>query len=246
MRSRSKRKKVLGIKERREQGFNLFIKSDGTDYAAIWRSLMAGTLAGLTQIRQTANREVYHAAIEGREFLIKVDRKRPINLDMKLWRIIRGPEYSRRMIAVSEAIMRGCTATQEIFFVAEKTYGLLTPETYIILDYIPGHPIAECDEPSVYFEEAARTLSELHKYNLALGDVNIDNFLYTQDGVKVVDLSHDGLAWSGKGKDIVRTMEQFGVSVDANGLVEKVAVKYTLLKKALKKQLSAVKVYIKR
>ncbi len=242
----STKRMKLGIEKRAERGFNLFIKNDGTDYAAIWRGLMDGVLDNISKIRQTPNREVYHAMIGGREFLIKVDRKKPVNLDMKLWRMIRGPEYSRRMMAVSSAVSNGCTATQEIFFVAEKTRGLFKPETYVILDYLPGCPIADCEEPSEYFEEAARMLSELHKYDLTLGDVNTDNFLRTDGGVKVVDLSYDGLAWSGKGKDIVRAKERFGVDVPVNSIAEKVAVRYTMLKNAFRERLSAIEASIRR
>lgn len=218
------------IIQRSDGDYNLFIKDDGYDYARVWHDFLAGKIPGLKTLRYVPPhmprpREAYYAEVNGREFLIKIEYKEIKRLEMKIRRFIFGPVHSRRMKAVNKAINAGCTCTQDIYFVAEQK-GILAKKAYMIIEWLPGRSLYEEPDYSIYHQDMIKALVELHSYKLTLSDLAANNFLITDKGMKIIDISTRFTAWAEIGKDILYAKIHYGIDVPARNFSEKAALIY--------------------
>lgn len=229
-----------GILRREEDGCNLFIKDDGIDYAGIWRAFRAGNLRCHEILRDIERRKAYRVRAGGRFYLIKIDAERPRAIESILWRFLHGPIHSKRMKAVNKAVRKGCRRTQEIFFVAEKK-GRICRKTFIITEYLPGRTLETEADYTPYLEDLGAALAELHSHNLSLSDINTGNFLITDEGIRVIDLSTKGTAWAGIGRDVIEAKQLLGVDVPVRSVSVRLSIRYVRAKRAVRDRLRAVR-----
>lgn len=236
----SKTRQIGGIITRAADGYNLFIKDNGVDYVELWQDFRAGKLQGLENLKEIEHRSVYRLEADGRSYLVKVDTKCPRPLDLKLWRFIHGPVHSKHMKAVNKAVRKGCRRTQDIFFVAEKN-GRICPETFIIIEYLPGRNLDTEADYAPYLADIGAALADLHSHKLSLSDIHAGNFLITDEGIKVIDLSTKGLAWAGIGRDIIEAKQFLGVDVPMGSFSARLSVWYVRGKRAFRDSLRCIR-----
>lgn len=219
-----------GITTARKDGYKLFIKDDGFDYTRLWEDFRAGRIEDVFTIRDYGKREVHRVGYAGRKFIIKIDREISRHLEVKAWRAIQGPFYSRQMKAVNRAIQGGCRVTPDIYFVAEKEGGLLCRESYIILEFLEGRVLASEPDYTPFYPGIIEAIEELHKYDLVLSDANDWNIMLTPEGVRIIDLSWKGITWSGKGKDVVILKQLYGIELPVRDFSRRAAARYIIIK----------------
>lgn len=218
------------IIKRKEAGYKLFIKDDGYDYAGLWNSFRSGRLKDYVTIRQIGKREVHIVEAWGRKFILKIDREVSRHFEVRLWRAIQGPFFSRQMKAVHRAVSNGCTVTPEIYFVAEKEGGLLCRESYSIQEFLEGHVLEQEPDLEPFYPALVRAIDELHKFDLVLSDLHAQNVMVTKDGLKIIDLSWKGTTWAGKGKDIVILKQLYGIEMPVKDFSRRLAAAYIRIK----------------
>lgn len=228
------------IQHVREGLYDLYSKDDALYYTNLWKKFTEKTLSGVTTIRIEDVREVYRLDVDGRRFILKIDRYVPQRLEKKLRFIFFSPYFSRQMRAVHNALQRGCRVIPDIFFVAEKKEGLIITETCFIQEFIEGEHFKSVVEARDNAEAIIGAVKELHRCGLAHCDLNLDNIFTTPEGVKFIDLSCFGSVFGGKGKDIERLQERFGIVFPISSLAEKMAHTYTQVKFSLQNWLRSL------
>lgn len=219
-----------GIVTAARDGYKLFIKDDGFDYTGLWEDFRAGRIADSVCLRDYGKREVHRVGYAGRRFIVKIDREISRHLEVKVWRALQGPFYSRQMRAVHRAVRDGCRATPEIYFVAEKEGGWLCRESYSIQEFLEGRVLAEAEDYKPFYPGIVAAFEDLHRHNLALSDLNDHNIMLTPEGVKIIDLSWKGIPWSGKGKDVVILKQLYGIDLPARDFSRRAAARYIRIK----------------
>lgn len=72
------------IQHVREGLYDLYSKDDALYYTNLWKKFTEKTLSGVTTIRIEDVREVYRLDVDGRRFILKIDRYVPQRLEKKL------------------------------------------------------------------------------------------------------------------------------------------------------------------
>ncbi len=142
------------------------------------------------------DREVKLVEIEGRKYILKRERARGA-LDFILG--------SKAIMAYKNLLKlreKGYKKVFDVHFVVEKRRGVAVEETYILMEYIEGHPPRTVEE----YERVMEAIRELHSLGCYHGDCKPKNFIIREGEVYLID-SKFKRSWSlslGKCKDVVR------------------------------------------
>ncbi|MDR0362675.1 MAG: hypothetical protein LBJ46_08360 [Planctomycetota bacterium] len=214
------------IRHETRDGFNVYVKDDGRDYWDILRRFMDGRLEAERYPYTIADHRVYFIADGGRKYVLKHDWEKDPRLEIRLWRWLCGPFYSRLMRRVDRAAAEGCDVIQEIYLVAEKIGERAYPETYALIEFCPGGCLAAQDSIAKYHPAIIETVQKLHRHRLAFLDVHARNIIVQDDGgLKIIDVSNRGTFLLGRAKDVVRLRQRYGIDLPSRGAVEKLMVR---------------------
>ena len=204
-------------------GYNVQYVDTGIDYLDIVRRFEAGELVAEQSFERTANRHVHILVAGGRRYVLKYRTMRIRHIESKLSRFVFGEMFSRIMRLSNRAFSQGCDFIQRVYFVAEKYEGHFS-HSIALFEYIEGTPLSEEDTIQDYLPQMLDRVAELHEYGLAFCDPNPGNFIMTEDGLKVIDLSFRNSFRVCKAKDVVMLKENYGVHMPVSSIVDKLMV----------------------
>lgn len=210
----------------RSGAYTIHRLDDGTDYWAILQDFEAGLIPYAAEYGEE-RRKTYIVDVDDRRFVIKYDSRPIEHLDSRIVRALRGPVFRTLMLRANDAIRRGCDIIPRIFLVAEKMAGSVAAESVMIVEYVVGLPLdaGECVRRR---DEIRRVLEKLHSYKLAHLDIHRGNFIVTEHGLKLIDLSFkDGFAL-GRAKDVLRARHRLDIQLSCRSLLEKAMMAYLL------------------
>lgn len=208
-------------------GFTVHRLDDGADYWSILKDFEAGLIPYEREFGK-GNRRTYIINVDDRQLVVKYDSRPTDHLDSRIIRSIRGPVFRSLMKRSNEAIRRGCDIIPRIFLVAEKMAGAIAAESVMIAEYIVGRVLADETDKASYKGEIKRVLEKLHSFDLAHVDAHHGNFIVTEQGLKLIDLSCRDSITVGRARDVLRVKRSMGVHLPCRTLVEKVMMGYVL------------------
>jgi len=214
-------------------GYRVQWKDDGTDYPKLLEDFKAGRLETTRFFTNSGHRQVYRAEVGGRRLVMKIDRETDSRFEKRLWDRIGGTPYSRLIKFTSRAIARGCPIVQDVFLVAEKMDGPSCLEAWLIAEYVEGRSfLAEEYVEGRTVEQMERdyrpwlpamgdVLADLHDWGLASNDVQPGNFILTDKGLKVIDLSLDSPILICQANDMLKMRGWYHVKAPIRGPLRK-------------------------
>ncbi|MDR0362456.1 MAG: hypothetical protein LBJ46_07220 [Planctomycetota bacterium] len=186
------------------------------DFLPFAERLSAGEEVG-DVLADHPGRKVRLIEADGRRYVLKWDRTPPGRWEKRLGEAVRGPYYSRLMPMVNRAVENGLDIIQNIHFVAERVENGLCREAILVLDYLPGTPLASRAECGAHAGAVAEALTRLHGHGLAMGDLNYRNFLLDGDAIRIIDLSARGCFLLARAKDRSRARMMYKIRLAGGG-----------------------------
>lgn len=223
------------------QDYTILLKNDQVDYLGMFKRFCDGELETEAIPVSHSMHKVWRAKYADKTYIIKLDQEKPKHLENKIWAWLQGPFYSKQMKGVRKAIANGCQSVPDIYLVAEKRGRFLCESSIIIMEFITGTKHSPQDKSKAAHKLLADAMLDIHKHGLALGDCNAGNFLITENGCKIIDLSWHGSALIGKAQDITAMQRRYGISIPAKNAAEKMALLYMKLKKAIRRGLKKIR-----
>lgn len=197
--------------------YDVLMLGDGTDYWSVVQQFLP-TLD--TSEHRTDHRQVAIADVGGRRYVFKRDATPVTYWECKLSRLWYGPVYSKVMRETHRALAEGCDIIQRVYLVAERMEKGLAKESFILLEFIPGHSLHEEDVFSLQ-DQLRDTMTKLHRYRVASMDPNPGNFITNNGSLSVIDLSfRDGFPM-GRAKDYVYLKDVYEVDLPDAGLLNR-------------------------
>ncbi len=178
-------------------------------------------------------RRVVKVEYGGRQYVLKWLTDGSPRWEKRLQEKIHGSFYPRLMRQVVAARRLGCDVVQDIYLVAERLLPDGVHETYIVLEYFEGKPLASGTECISHHREVAAAFETLHNHGLALGDVNYKNFLLSENKIQILDLSARGFFRLGRIKDAVRMRMRYGIHLPVHGCIDHILFLFVLLQHQL-------------
>ncbi|MGG4609144.1 lipopolysaccharide core heptose(II) kinase RfaY [Providencia sp. Me31A] len=202
------------IKKQRD-GFVTYQKEGTLDFWQIINDYIQGKVISKNLGSGNVDRSVARITIDGQNFIIKCEKERDKRFEKRVMRMVSGPYYSQLLRRLVRAQNKGCTVTNDIYFVAEKMRGRESVETWIIAEYVEGTVLSEFDNITPYYAQMKSVISQLHQYGLSSNDVHAGNFVLTDDGLKVIDLSDYGNFAICKANDLIALKRFYGIEPDS-------------------------------
>ncbi|OAT51474.1 lipopolysaccharide core heptose(II) kinase RfaY [Providencia heimbachae] len=194
-----------------KNGFNLYQKESSIDYWQVIDDYIHGNIVGKDLGSGNIERSVARINIDGRNFIIKCEKERDKRFEKRIMRMISGPYFSRLLSRLTQAQNQGCTITNDIYFVAEKMKWGESVETWVIAEYVEGTVLSEIEDITPYYAEIKSVVNQLHEYGLSSNDIHVGNFVLTDEGVKVIDLSDYGNLTICKANDLIALKRFYGI-----------------------------------
>lgn len=229
------------ILHRRQDGYRLYIKDDGRDYAAMWSAFRRGELPVLQTFKKNAKREVYLVESDGKKYVLKIVYVVSKHPETRLWYFFVGPFHSRNMRRVSRALANGCTRLADIYFVAEKEGSRLCSESVIIMEYFEGPQLADIGGANAHKEAVREGMMEIHAHNLAFNDCNGANMIMTAQGLRFIDMDFDSLPCIGMASDIMRMKKDHGIVVPPRNFTVLLAMLYYKAKRKVRNSVRSLR-----
>lgn len=202
------------IIKKQQDGFITYQKGGEINFWQVVNDFMSGTLPSKNLSSGNIDRSVARINIDGQNLIIKCEKERDKRIEKRIMRMISGPFYSRLLKRLVAAQNNGCTVTNDIYFVAEKMVGRESVETWIIAEYVEGTVLSEIEDITPYYAEMKTVINQLHKHGLSSNDIHAGNFVLTEHGLKVIDLSDYGNFSICKANDLIALKRFYGIEPD--------------------------------
>lgn len=208
----------------KSDGFNIHMVDDGIDYWDLIAKFKRGEIPYDLVPDTEPARKVYILTIGERKLVLKFDSTCTYHIDRKIWILLHGSFYMRVMYKSNEAIARGCDIIQRVYLVAEKLKWGLPREAIIISEFLPGRSLRKEPDILPFRAQIAEAVMKLHSYKIALVDVHPGNFLVTDNGLKIIDVSFRSTFTGGRAKDVVRAKIECQTDIPVEGLLNRMMV----------------------
>ncbi len=208
------------ILETKNDGWRIRWREDGVDYPHLLAEFRAGRVPATRLTTGSGFREVYRLETTGRRYVVKRDWEVDPRPEKKLWDWLAGTPYARLLKLTNRAVGRGCRIVQDVYLVAERLSGGRCLEAWMVAEYVEGTSFVEefvDGRPAKvgnfrpWIPAMAETLEELHNCGLASNDFHPGNFILTDQGLKIIDLSLDSPVVIGQANDALTMLHFFKV-----------------------------------
>lgn len=233
------------ILEAEIDGYRVKWKNDGVNYSEIWKKFKDGQLPTTRFFTNSCFRQVYKAEIDGRHYILKIDRETDPRFEKRLWDRLGGTAYSRLIKFTNRAVSRGCHVVQDVYLVAEKMNGPSCQEAYLVAEfvegqsfvaeeYVEGKTISDLERDfRPWLPAMGEALADLHDWGLASNDVQPGNFILTTQGLRVIDLSLDSPIFICQANDMLKMRGWYHTPAPIRGFWRKFFYGLIYLKSAL-------------
>ncbi|HEF8771809.1 lipopolysaccharide core heptose(II) kinase RfaY [Providencia manganoxydans] len=203
----------------KRNGYFVYQKQIDIDFAQIIDDYIQGKITGQILNSGNVERSVARITVNDKHYIIKCEKERDRRLEKRIMRVISGPYFSRLFHRLVRAQDQGCQITNDIYFVAEKIRFREALETWIIAEYVEGTVLSEINDIKPYYTEIAKLINKLHSYGLASNDIHAGNFVLTESGLKIIDLSDFGNFAICKANDLVALKRFYGIEPEKKSVV---------------------------
>lgn len=202
-------------------GWRVQWRNDGYDYPALLNKFRSGELKGTVLTTGSRFREVWRLETGGRKFVVKRDWEVDRRLEKKLWDWLGGTTYHRLIKFTARAVLKGCRVAQDVYLVAERMSWGRCLEAWLVAEYVEGQSFIKNFENGLpaevlegfdrYAPQMNEALERLHDCGLASNDIHPGQFILTEEGLRIIDLSPNGPMIVCQVNDALTMMHFFGV-----------------------------------
>lgn len=134
-----------------------------------------------------------------------------------------------------KAWRRGFRKIPRTYLVAEKFSGGILRESISVTEFLQGDsPLPPFDE--TLKNEIGQLITDCHANGIISGDIQFDNFIITQDGVKLIDFRGNKVfPWLAKARDRIQLERVFGIPNQSCGFSEKIFTVQHFLRNTVRK-----------
>lgn len=206
------------ISTTKRNGYFIYQKQTDIDFVQVIDDYIQGKITSKSLNSGNIERSVARITVNDKNYIIKCEKERDSRLEKRIMRVILGPYFSRLFYRLVRAQNQGCQITNDIYFVAEKMRFREALETWIIAEYVEGTVLSEINDITPYHTEISKLIKELHSYGLASNDIHAGNFVLTDGGLKIIDLSDFGHFAICKANDLVALKRFYGIEPERKSL----------------------------
>lgn len=161
-------------------------------------------------------RAVWLIEVNNTKYIVKWSIQRLQQLHEKVKYFLKGSYYPNLQQRIKKAKQNGCDTVGDIYVVAENKQKTFI-ETYLLSEYVEGVQLYQFGDDYVHYKDMIKeTISQLHQFGLASCDLNHFNILISNNKIKLIDLSDNGIFAVAKAKDARQLKRFYNIDLNKN------------------------------
>lgn len=152
-------------------------------YLEVGRKILNNEYKILDKYKDDERTFVALVEIENKKFVLKIPKNEYKKIGKKILTLFKKGEALLSLINIRSARNKGLTEVMDVYLAGEKRKNGMISDSFFLSEYIEGKICLENDK----VEKILELMKKMHKLGLYHGDCNPYNFLFTKEGIRIVD-----------------------------------------------------------
>lgn len=152
-------------------------------YLEVGRKILNNEYKILDKYKDDERTFVALVEIENKKFVLKIPKNEYKKIGKKILTLFKKGEALLSLINIRSARNKGLTEVMDVYLAGEKRKNGMISGSFFLSEYIEGKICLENDK----VEKILELMKKMHKLGLYHGDCNPYNFLFTKEGIRIVD-----------------------------------------------------------
>lgn len=213
------------IKKIKHRGYHICHKGEHGRYLAIFDDILSCNVRriGVPAVFKSApHTHVSLLDTEMGQFVLKIYSPRRKLFERFLKSLFRKNDNENLIHRIDEAEADGHTFPNNFYLLAERRILTFATVSIMLFEYIPGPALG--DNPLLTAQmqsELKAAMQTMHKRGIISGDAHGGNFILSEEGIRIIDLSGKPCSVRRKVEDAVTANIRLGIPLEPTGFWEK-------------------------
>lgn len=191
----------------------VYTKGNGDNYKKIFTDFIHNRLTIEKVFRNIEDTKVMLVNFDSKQYVLKVFKPREKRAERFLKSFFKGDYYLNLMKKTDELWSKGVQFPNDFYLLAEKKIFNYASLFIMVIEYIPGEELsAYRTVPDTLKQEIVTSISRLHENGMVSGDPHKGNFIVSDSGLRLIDLSGKKLTKRRIAKDYIDLERHIGIN----------------------------------
>ncbi|STQ73040.1 lipopolysaccharide core heptose(II) kinase RfaY [Hafnia alvei] len=227
------------------KNFKVYIKDNNEIYENIFRDFLNNDLDVIKVFRSIEDTKVSLINTPHGKFVFKVFAPKEKKVERFFKSFVKGDYYLNLLLQTDRVRNEGITFPNDFYLLAEKKIFNYASVFIMIIEFVDGIELSDVED----FNENIRTeihnkMNELHQHNMVSGDPHKGNFILSQDGIRIIDLSGKACNAKRKAKDRIDMERHLNIDNAVNDFAYYSVVYRNILRQKIKSFKAKIKMFL--
>lgn len=190
------------IVSKKINNFKVYIKDNNKIYEEVFNDFLNNRLNVIKVFRSIEDTKVSLINTPHGKFVFKVFVPKEKKLERFLKSFVKGDYYLNLLLQTDRVRNEGVKFPNDFYLLAEKKIFNYASVFIMLIEFVEGVELSDIDDLSIDIRTEIQTkMIELHQHNMVSGDPHKGNFILSQDGIRIIDLSGKACNAKRKAKD---------------------------------------------
>ncbi|KMK17540.1 lipopolysaccharide biosynthesis protein [Pluralibacter gergoviae] len=218
------------------QGFAFYYKDNDVKYKDIFDDILAYNFKTIKVLRNIDDTKVSLIDTRYGRYVFKVFAPKSKRNERFFKSFVKGDYYKNLIVETDRVRNAGLLFPNDFYFLAERKIFNYASVFIMLIEYIEGVELNDMEViPDSVKNEIKLSMEKLHALNMLSGDPHRGNFIISQDGVRIIDLSGKSSTADRKARDRMAMERHLGIPNENKDFGYYSVVYKTKLRKFIKK-----------
>jgi len=207
------------IVSKKINNFKVYIKDGNKIYEEVFNDFLNNRLNVIKVFRSIEDTKVSLINTPHGKFVFKVFVPKEKKLERFLKSFVKGDYYLNLLLQTDRVRNEGVKFPNDFYLLAEKKIFNYASVFIMLIEFVEGVELSDIDDLSIDIRTEIKTkMIELHQHNMVSGDPHKGNFILSQDGIRIIDLSGKACNAKRKAKDRIDMERHLQIKNEINDL----------------------------
>lgn len=196
----------------RYRGFSFYFKDNEEKYKKIFDEILSYNFKTIKVLRNIDDTKVSLIDTQYGRYVFKVFAPKTKRNERFFKSFVKGDYYKNLILETDRVRNAGLTFPNDFYFLAERKIFNYASVFIMLIEYVEG--IELNDMPSIPEHvkiEIKESMDKLHQLNMLSGDPHRGNFIVSNSGVRIIDLSGKSCTADRKARDRIAMERHLGI-----------------------------------
>lgn len=224
------------ITSTKHRGFSFYYKDNDEKYKEIFDDILSYNFKTVKVLRNIDDTKVSLIDTRYGRFVFKVFAPKTKRNERFFKSFVKGDYYKNLIVETDRVRNAGLLFPNDFYFLAERKIFNYASVFIMLIEYVQGVELNDMKSiPADILTEIKSSMKKLHALNMLSGDPHRGNFIVSDNGVRIIDLSGKSSTSDRKARDRIAMERHLGIPNDEKDFGYYSVIYKTKLRKFIKK-----------